>query len=120
MRLRLGLVMSGLLFGPLLFSLLNRYPDPWPARVENVEFVELEERYSSRYGLPDPEEIPEPNTSHLYFYRNSELTRIVFNKKLDLGDVDRGDLIGLNIRKGLFGLEWVKSIRSPDGGLDII
>lgn len=120
MRLRVGLVAAGLLFGPLLFSLFNRYLDPWPARVESVEFVELDERYSSRYGVPDPEEMPEPNASHLYFYRNAELTRIVFNKKLDLGDLDRGDTIGLDIRKGLFGLEWVRSVRSADGGLDVI
>ncbi|PHN08397.1 hypothetical protein [Flavilitoribacter nigricans] len=120
MRLSVGLVVAGLLFGPLVFSLLNRHLDPWGTQLENVEFVEIEERYSSRYGLPDTDEIPEPNASHLYFYRNSELTRIVFNKKLDLGDVDRGDLIGLNVRKGLFGMEWVKSVRSPNGGLDVI
>lgn len=120
MRLQLGLVFSGLLFGPLVFSLLNRHLDPWPVRIENVEFVELEERYSSRFGLPDTDKIPEPNATHLYFYRNSELTRIVFNKKLDLGDLDRGDLIGLDIHRGLFGMEWVKSVRSSDGGLDVI
>lgn len=119
MRLRVGLVVAGLLFGPLLFSLINRYLDPWPNRIESVEFVELEERYSSRFGVPD-DEIPEPNASHLYFYRNAQLGRIVFNKKLDLGRVNRGDLIALNIRRGLFGLEWVSSVRSSDGGLDVI
>jgi hypothetical protein len=120
LRLRLGLVLAGLLFGPLVFSLLNRYLDPWPTHLENVEFVELEERFSSRFGLPDSNEIPEPNTSHLYFYRNAALTRLVFNKKLDLGDVDRGDLIGLEVHKGRFGVEWVKSIRSPEEGPDVI
>lgn len=120
MRLRLGLVLAGLLFGPLVFSLLNRHLDPWPTHLEKVEFVEVEERYSSRYGLPDPDEIPEPNTSHLYFYRNASLTRIVFNKKLDLGDVDRGDFIELKIHKGLFGVEWVKSILAPNGEHDVI
>lgn len=112
MRLRIGLLVAGLIFGPLLFSLINRHLDPWPSRIETVEFFDLEERYSSRFGLPETGKTPEPNSIHLYFYRNSSLTRIVFNKKIDLTGVDRGDLIGIIIRQGLFGVEWVKAVRS--------
>ena len=120
LRLRIGLMFAGLIFGPLFFSLLNRHLDPWPAQVETVEFFDLDYRYSSRFGLPDTGEMPDPNSSHLYFYRNSELKRIIFNKKLDLGDLERGDAIGLQIRPGLFGVAWVKSVYSEDGGLDRI
>lgn len=120
MRLRIGLVIAGLIFGPLFFSLLNRHLDPWDRRIESVEFFEVEERYSSRYGVPSPDEIPESNATHLYFYRNSALTRIVFNKKIDLAGVKRGDLIGLVVQQGLFGVEWVRTIRTREGGLDVI
>lgn len=114
MRLWVGLLVAGILFGPLFLSLLNRHVDPWPSYWENVELVEVEARLSSRYGLPDPEEMPESNSYHLYFYRNARLTRMVFQKKPDLGDTKKGDLIGVKIRRGLFGLEWVQAVR-PEG-----
>src|SRR5690606_20129618 len=76
MRLWLGLLIAGVLLGPLFCSLLNRHLDPWSARWENVELVEMEERYSSRYGVGNSGELPEPNSFNLYFYRDAELKRI--------------------------------------------
>lgn len=119
MRFRIGLLFAGLFFGPLLFSLANRQLDPWPAYFEQVEYVDLEERYSSRFGLPAPDDILEPNATHLYFYRNADLIRIIFRKRLNLGELQRGDPIGITVHRGLFGLEWVKSVRAEDGGLDL-
>jgi hypothetical protein len=120
MRLRIGLVVAGLIFGPLVFSLMNRWLDPWPRNIELVEFAGTEARVSSRFGIPDPEEAVEGDTYHIYFYRKDQLKRIVFNRKPNLENVQEGDQIGLLVRKGLFGLEWVQSVQSGENTPSII
>jgi len=120
MRLQIGLLFAGILFAPLLLSLINRNLDPWPRTLEKVEFVALEDRFSSRFGVPADEEEIESNTFHIYFYRNDRLTRIVFNKKPDLGGVEEGDHIGIRVRRGLFGLQWVQSAQTLTGETDFI
>ena len=120
MRLRIGLVFAGLFFGPLFFSLFNRILDPWPRNVELVEFAGIEGRVSSRFGLPNQEESADANAYHIYFYRDNQLTRIVFDKNPDLEDVREGDQIGILVRKGLFGVEWVQKIQSGRDAPSII
>lgn len=120
MRLRIGMVAAGLIFGPLFFSLLNRHLDPWPQQIELVEFAGYEERISSRYGIPDPEESNDSNAHHVYFYRDGELSRIVLSKAPQLDGVQEGDQIGIKVRKGLFGLEWMQGLRTGEDTPSII
>lgn len=110
MRFNLGVVLAGLVLGPLLVSLTNRLLDFRTPRVEAVEFVSADGRYKSRFGLPDTDEMLQPNTYHLYFYHRASLERVIFDESLGLEDRQRGDTIALEIRPGLLGLPWVHSL----------
>lgn len=110
MRFSLGVVLAGIMLGPLLVSLANRWLDFRAPRIEAVEFVRTDGRYKSRFGLPDPEEMLQPNTYHLYFYHRASLQRVIFDESPGLEDRQRGDTIALEIRPGLLGLPWVRSL----------
>lgn len=120
MRFRIGMLAAGLIFGPLLFSIINRSFDPWPASSRLVEFAGTDERISGRYGLPDPEETADATTYHVYFYHEQELIRIVFDQKPPLEGVQEGDQIGIIVRRGLFGLEWVERLQTGEDAPSII
>lgn len=110
LRLSLGVVLAGILLGPLLLSLANRLLDPRPAFMERVEFVRGEGRFHSRFGLPNADELVDPNSYHLYFYRQSSLERVIFSRPPEKLDFQRGDTLTLEIKPGLLGMPWVRSI----------
>lgn len=96
-----------MIFMPLFASLSNRLLSFRAVQMEEVEFVDQSANYSSRMGLIKGETV-KPTGYHSFFYRNNHLYRVKTKQALFSPEQERGDRVAIPIRKGLWGIEWIK------------
>lgn len=94
------------LFAPLAASLSNRLLSPYPPRLEQVTFFEEQAFFSGRYGLIKGEKV-EPDGYYTFFYYHGRLRRVKSKQPL-LSGRERGETVGLTIRRGLWGYDVVR------------
>lgn len=110
-RLYLLCIMLAAIFLPLFASLSNRLLSPHPARLESVVFFEEKPYVSERFGVLKGEEVRIAGY-YLFFHREGELLRIDNRHSLS-PPPQRGDTILIPVRKGIWGVNWVESDRTP-------
>ena len=98
-------IVISMIFMPLIGNLSNRLLSFRQAVPTEVEFVEERPYLSDRMGVIKGEEI-KPTGYYLFFYHQQTLFRIK-SKTARFGGLQRGDLIQLDIKKGLWGWQVV-------------
>ena len=95
-----------MIFMPLLGNLSNRLLSFRPATATEVEFIQETPYLSDRLGVIEGQEV-KPTGYYLFFYHKQQLHRTK-NKAPQFPNKQRGDLIQLNIKKGLWGWEIIE------------
>jgi hypothetical protein len=92
-------------FAPLLGSWSNRLLSPYPSGQRQFEFFEEKPYAQSRFGFIEGETIT-PDGYYVFVFYNNELQRIRSKDPLFQGK-QRGEMVELPVRKGLWGFETV-------------
>lgn len=98
-------VVLSLIFMPLLVSLSNRLLSFQPIRQEQIEVFQVEARLSERFGVLKDDTV-QPNSYYIFFIRDGNLERIKTDQVI-FANKEKGDMIQLPIKKGLWGYEVV-------------
>lgn len=106
----LCIVLSAL-FLPLLASLSNRLLSPHPVVWEDVVFFEEKAYVSDRFGMIG-DEPAKPRGYYLFILRKGKLERIDNRHSMSPAP-ERGEIILIPVRKGLWGASWVLSDKQP-------
>lgn len=93
-------------FAPLLGSLTNRLLSPHPVQMQTFELWEEKPYAAELYGFLEGEKI-EPDGYYIFIVRNETIKRID-SKIQRFKDVQRGEIVELPIKKGLWGFEIVR------------
>ncbi len=91
------------LFAPLLGSWSNRLLSPHPVENKQFEFFEEKPFAQSRFGFIKGETIT-PDGYYIFVFYNNELQRIR-SKRSHFQGRQRGDMVELPVKKGLWGFE---------------
>ncbi len=110
----LCIVLSAL-FLPLLASLSNRLLSPHPVVWEDVVFFEEKAYVSDRFGIIGGEPA-KPRGYYLFILRKGKLERIDNRHSMSPAP-ERGEIILIPVRKGLWGASWVLSDKRPWTGI---
>ena len=94
-----------LVLAPLLGSLTNRLLTFRPAEVRQVEFLEEKPYAASAYGFLEGEKIT-PDGWYLFVVLDGEIVRFQ-RKSQQFPRAKRGDMVGLELRKGAWGYEFL-------------
>ncbi len=97
-------IISSLIFAPLIFSLTNRIFTVSSYEKE-VQIVKIDKRMTSRFG-PEKGKKLEPNLLEVSYLSEGENFKFA-TKSLTLQDAKRGDIVGLEFKKGLLGFEYI-------------
>jgi hypothetical protein len=93
-------------FAPLLGSLTNRLFSPYPVQMQPYELWEEKPYAAELYGFLEGEKI-EPDGYYIFIVTNGTIKR--FDSKIQrFKDMQRGQIVELPIKKGLWGFEFVK------------
>ena len=93
-----------LLVAPWFLSLSNRLAVPTAAPRE-VEFVEEQAHYGSRFG--ESKYFPnEPNQYHLFFYLDNRLYKVI-SEQPHFPEAEKGEVVTIPLRYGRWGFDWV-------------
>ena len=104
MQLYIACIISSLVFAPLIFSLTNRIIS-LNEYEKKVQIVQVDKRITSRFGSEKGKKV-KPNlliVTYLDEGKHFDFT----TKYLTLQDAKRGDIVGLKIKKGLLGFEYI-------------
>jgi len=104
MQIYVASIISCLIFAPLIFSLTNR-AIALNEYEKEVQIVEIEKLYSSRFGIKKGEK-PQANLLKVSYLSKGK-TYSFSTKNLALKDSKRGESVQLNFKKGLLGFEYL-------------
>jgi hypothetical protein len=106
LRLWTGCICMCILFAPLIGSWANRLPAYRSSHEMQVGFFSEKPYAASRFGFFEGEKI-EPEGYYIFIFKDGKLERLRSESPKFQG-VERGEMIRLNVQKGIFGYEIVR------------